>query len=107
MLLALVSNMDQMVQMLIAVSLIALFAVATRSHQSAWIAAAHERDRVLAAFRDGHIDCAAVEVRGLPDHVQGAYVFRNGFNEAVRRITPPAQAPCSLRWDGERFTVTR
>ena len=109
MLLALVSNMDQMVQMLVAISLIALFAVATRSHQSAWIAAAHERDRVLAAFRDGHIDCAAAQVGGLPDHVQGAYVFRNGFNEAVRRITPPAeaQAPCALRWDGERFTVAR
>ena len=107
MLLALIASMDQMVQLLIAISLIALFAVAGRSHQSAWIAAAQERDRVLTAFRDAHIDCVPENVRGLPDHVQGAYVFRNGFADAVRRITPAAHAPCAVRWDGERFSVTR
>jgi hypothetical protein len=107
MLLALIANLDQTVQMLIVISLIALFAVATHSHQSAWIAAAHERDRVLAAFRDARIDCANGEVRGLPDHVQGAYVFRNGFNDAVRRITSSTPATCDLAWDGERFTVVR
>jgi hypothetical protein len=100
----LVSNLDQSVQTLVAIPLIVLFVVATRSHQSAWTAAALERDRVLAAYRAARVDCDPASVRGLPDHVRGAYVFRNGFSEAVSDSSTDRRAQCTLTWDGTRFT---
>jgi hypothetical protein len=89
----------------ILIPVIAVFVIATRTHQSPWVAAALERDRVLEAYRQSDVACTPETVRGLPDHIQGAYVFRNGFLEAVAALTPsggPA-APCELDWDGNRF----
>jgi hypothetical protein len=107
MVLSLVANLDQSVQMLVAISLIALFAVSTRSHQSAWTDAALERDRVLSAYRSAGLDCDPADVRGLPDHVRGAYVFRNGFNEAVRGVAANGTPQCVVTWDCSRFVVGR
>lgn len=105
--LSLVANLDQSVQMLVAVSLIALFSISTRLHQSAWTDAALERDRVVSVYRSGGFDCDPADVHGLPDHVRGAYVFRNGFTEAVRDSATTAAAKCTLTWDGARFVVER
>ena len=44
-----------------------------------------ERDRVLDAYRTSGVQCVPTEIRGLPDHVRGAYVFRNGFTDAIGR----------------------
>ncbi len=90
------------------VSLLTLFAVATRCHQAPWLAAAHERDRVLAAYQQSDLRCPPTQVRGLPDHVGGAYVFRNGFLEAIAGLRPAnaETATCSLTWDGTRFLKT-
>ncbi|HEX6164630.1 MAG TPA: hypothetical protein VFZ31_14765 [Vicinamibacterales bacterium] len=107
MLLALVSNLDQSVQTLVAIPLVALFVVAARSHQSAWTAAAVERDRVLDAFRASDVQCNPVSVRGLPDQVRGAYVFRNGFLEAVHDPSRMQTPACTLTWDGRRFAESR
>jgi hypothetical protein len=92
-------------QVIFIVPLIALFIVATRAHQSAWSDAARERDRVLAAYRSSAISCAPEGARGLPEHVRGAYVFRNGFAEAARMMTPGlSDRSCVAVWDGTRFT---
>jgi hypothetical protein len=82
--------------------IIAIFAMATRAHQSPWSAAALERDRVLEAYRRSEPVCAPDTVAGLPDHVRGAYVFRNGFAEAIGPF-PPSTRVCALEWDGQGF----
>jgi hypothetical protein len=90
------------------VTLLMLFAIATRFHQGPWLAAARERDRVLGAYEQSDLRCLPTRVRGLPDHVGGAYVFRNGFLEAVAALRPAnaEAATCSLAWDGARFLKT-
>ncbi|MBY0494297.1 MAG: hypothetical protein K2Y23_08770 [Cyanobacteria bacterium] len=93
-------------QLIVIAPLIALFLFATSAHQSAWTDAARERDRVLAAYRESGLSCSPEGARGLPDHVRGAYVFRNGFADAVESMAVPAarNAACVLVWDGTRFT---
>jgi hypothetical protein len=82
-----------------------VFGLATRAHQSTWTAAAVERDRVLEAYRNSGLHCSPSEIRGLPDHFHGAYVFRNGFADAIAPVTPIATGNrrCVLVWDGTRF----
>ena len=73
--------------------------------QGRWLEAAATRDQVLRAFVSQAINCDPRLAEGLPDQVGGAYVFRNGFPEAVARLLPARQAwePCVPRWDGVRF----
>lgn len=55
--------------------------------------------------------CAAYAFEDLPDSVEGAYVFRNGFSEALQMRTARARVAaagdvepgCRLRWNGEAF----
>jgi hypothetical protein len=93
-------------RMWVLIPVIAVFVIATRAHQSPWTAAADERKRVLATYRQSEMRCIPEKVRGLPDNVKGAYVFRNGFAEAIAASTPSAEstAPCVLNWDGTRFS---
>jgi hypothetical protein len=91
----------------------AVFAVGVRWHAQPWNAAAGLRDRVLAETRrvqtDHHCDAREIDVRDLPDSVEGAYVFRNGFPEALAMMPagavqpfilepPDARARCQFRW---------
>ena len=73
-----------------------------RSSLTHWSQAGALRDRVLAAAKA--LPCRPVQVDGVPDNVAGAYVFRNGFADAVRldEIEGP---PCHVRWAGERFVI--
>jgi hypothetical protein len=80
-------------------------------HQEPWIAAAAQRESVLAAARetlDG-ADCASISVSGVPDSYMGAFIFRNGFKEALARDdiqTPPIRegdAECAYKWTGSGF----
>jgi hypothetical protein len=54
-----------------------------------------------------------VSLRGLPDHVGGAYVFRNGAAEALAglgiAVRLEASPNCVLAWDAvaQRFVVSR
>jgi hypothetical protein len=76
--------------------------------QQRWIEAAAVRDQVVRAFIDQAITCDPRKVTGLPDHLAGAYVFRNGFGEAIERTLPGRQwAGCEAHWDGSRFVVPR
>jgi hypothetical protein len=59
----------------------------TRAHLRAWNEAAELRDRVLSdvkgVLETGTCAPPGLLVEGLPDSVRGAYVFRNGFPEAL------------------------
>ena len=82
-----------------AIALVLLINIsAVRYHQESWIEAAVERDRVLGAYQT--LPCRPTEVQGLPDHVRGAYVFRNGFKEATTSVASmPPDAECVVRWE--------
>lgn len=90
--------------------LIAVSAAVLLVHQQPWRRAAEVRDRVLAAVAALPAECAMDDVTGLPDHVAGAYVFRNGFPEAAATARPSGGAgaeQCGLRWDDARFVTSR
>jgi hypothetical protein len=94
-------------------------AVGVRLHVKPWVDAAALRDSVLeeASSVLVNTDCALVGFGDLPDSVDGAYVFRNGFREAVaartiRRdvevVATVERAPigCRYEWTGERFALS-
>jgi hypothetical protein len=83
-------------------------------HLEPWQAAAAARDQVLVEVRRAiPADCGSVSLRGLPDHVGGAYVFRNGAAEALAglgiAVRLEASPNCVLAWDAvaQRFVVSR
>ena len=56
--------------------------------------------------------CQSAIFTQLPDSLEGAYVFRNGFWEALSQATdprvglnrlPPISADCQFRWSGTDF----
>lgn len=83
-----------------------------RVHLQPWQDASALRDRVIAAYAAESALCEPLGVSGLPDTNDGAYVFRNGFREAVgladrnEGASDRSRPPCSLEWTGDRFTVT-
>lgn len=87
-------------------------AFGVRLHQQQWRSAAALREVVLTAAARTFpvIDCASMSVVGLPDSQDGAYVFRNGFSDALAKRgidAPPIQeqnAACSFQWNGREFT---
>lgn len=80
--------------------------------QESWRAAAAVRDEVLDSAAEvlGDSRCETVAVAGLPDQVRGAFVFRNGFPEAVRRHVPDVRlvssgASCMFGWTSAGFVL--
>ena len=61
--------------------------IAVRSELGAWQQAAAVRDAVGQEVRVkvAQSNCRSVAVLNAPDSIDGAYVFRNGLNEALRR----------------------
>jgi hypothetical protein len=59
---------------------------ATRAHLRPWVAARHERDRVLLQLISLPLSCRHVAATAATDNVAGAYVFRNGLNEALATL---------------------
>jgi hypothetical protein len=82
-------------------------------HQQAWIAAAERRDDVLNAARVlTDSQCLDVTVTNLPDVRDGAYIFRNGFAEALMQsgVNAPAviaDSACVFEWSGTALVRTR
>jgi len=96
----------------LALAMVGLSVGALRFHMRSWLDAAALRDQVLRsaadALRDG--SCAPEDFLELPDSIDGAYVFRNGFREALfleRGVAavpgPRPDSTCALRWRGDRF----
>jgi hypothetical protein len=98
---------------LLSIGLLLLWTLGVHSHLADWHQASVLRDRVLAASRSvlQTTACAAVRFDNLPDSVGGAYVFRNGFDEALQRSGPhqvraavgAGDPACTVRWDGVAF----
>jgi hypothetical protein len=100
---------------IVLILIVGFSAIGVRRHQSAWLEAAAIRNAVLGAASDtlSTANCDSVAVKELPDSHNGAYVFRNGFAEALRAHgipTPPLaseSAACSYAWTGAQFTRER
>jgi hypothetical protein len=82
--------------------------IAVERELGIWHRAAVLRDRVLA---EAHLSivrgrCAAARFADVPDSVDGAYVFRNGFVEALGSSAEQAtrvQPDCFFKWSGDSF----
>jgi hypothetical protein len=62
------------------------WSLGVRQHLGVWREAAELRDETLASARSALLTHAGRPiVQNVPDSVRGAYVFRNGFREAVAR----------------------
>jgi hypothetical protein len=83
-------------------------AVGVRAHQRFWRDAAASRDTLIdTARRDGRLrTCREIAIVGLPDTVDGAYVFRNGADIAFANVgltlSRTASPSCTFEWDRER-----
>lgn len=83
-------------------------ALALRMQLEPWQEAGRVRDRILAEYESFGPPCVPTHVTGLPDHVAGAYVFRNGFLQATGSAatrSPEAQKRCAIAWTQSGFVV--
>lgn len=88
------------------VLVLAAHAVALRMHVVHWREAADLRDATLQSALQvmAARGCGPASAFTVTDSWRGAFVFRNGFPEALQRLGPPAEGrPCRLRWEGGRF----
>jgi hypothetical protein len=64
----------------------ALAATAARAHLEPWIAARRERHRILLQLISLPLSCRQAAATPATDNLSGAYVFRNGLNEALAAL---------------------
>lgn len=92
--------------------LVLLSLTGLRAHLDNWQTAAQLRDRVLTSAIESirGTPCVAVHFTNVPDSIGGAYVFRNGFAEALsetgygsRVAAAAGPRECTLSWDGSSF----
>jgi len=93
-----------------------IFAASVQREIGVWQQAADLRDRVLADARAAleRDRCVQPVFISVPDSVAGAYVFRNGFPEALglRPGSEPGSGPapgsdCTFTWTADRFARSR
>ncbi len=65
---------------------IACAAAAEHAHFAPWREARRTRDRALYQMGSIPATCARVYIAGVPDHVAGAYVLRNGLTQALASV---------------------
>lgn len=84
-----------------------LWCLAGYQQALAWQHASVARDDVLTGVAALPMDdCAGVDLIGVPDNIRGAYVFRNGLEDALKRRGPgPVLRPdgCQFVWTGSGF----
>jgi hypothetical protein len=101
---------DYVTQNTLALACVAGAAIVTSSltleHElSVWRRAADLRDHVLNEAHGSILNgrCAVAHFSDVPDSVDGAYVFRNGFREALGLRGDEASPECNFTWNGGRF----
>jgi len=82
---------------------------ATRMHQRPWLQATTTVQHIISAARNIGSTCASAEAIDLPDNVDGAYIFRNGFGQAFAMSSPhtPGGEHCRILWNGQGFQLLR
>jgi hypothetical protein len=86
---------------------VGIWTISTYGHVLVWQQASMVRDQVLASAQTLPLEnCAATEFVGVPDNFSGAYVFRNGFHDALKRrghdfVAGPGG--CRFVWTGTSF----
>ena len=75
--------------------------VAVTMHFEPWREARRVRDGVLLTLSTVPPSCVRVHARNVPDHVRGAYVFRNGLTEAAASIGRPYEFVRETQADNE------
>jgi hypothetical protein len=89
------------------VALVVTGAIGLWLHQQPWQRAAGARNEVEAAAHHDVLmaSCPLVQLAGLPDSVEGAYIFRNGVTEAFARdihlnaVVARSGGLCAFQWN--------
>ena len=97
--------------MLLVAGIVCYGVVGSIRHQAPWSAAAATRDAVLVEAQRAMAEqrCGAASFADIPDSVEGAYVFRNGFAEAAQlagiHVVAGDDAPagCAFTWRDGSF----
>jgi hypothetical protein len=88
----------------------ATWMIAWPTHLATWRDAAALRDVVLndaQQFVSEH-RCSALQVRGEPDNVRGAYVFRTGVTDALQKLPYQVNGvSCVATWASGRWVATQ
>jgi hypothetical protein len=90
-------------------AIVLVFVVSVQRELGVWQRAADLRDRVVtqAGAAMTEAGCLSPSFANLPDSVDGAYVFRNGFSEALGLPPPDARPGCAFAWTGDQFVPTK
>jgi hypothetical protein len=90
-------------------SLLGVYGVRLKSERDVWMEAAGIRDALLAqAFEVVRTTpCRTLTVLDPPDSIRGAFVFREGLEDALDSLPKnPAGVPCTFRWSGSALVTT-
>lgn len=104
------ARVTQLVPGAIILLFITMWAFSVRGHLRSWELAGALRDRVLVEASDAHRreSCNEAEFLEVPDAIEGAYVFRNGFRQALDgRLNPAGSAVCRFIWTDDGFLRIR
>jgi hypothetical protein len=88
---------------------VCVFALSVQRELGVWQRAADLRDQVLRQARAAMngAQCSNPSFSNVPDSVDGAYVFRNGFPQALALSASEAGSGCTFRWSDGRFVQSR
>jgi hypothetical protein len=100
---------DTRVYGLVIAGCVFVFALSVQRELGVWQRAADLRDQVLSQARAAMNDarCSNPSFSNVPDSVDGAYVFRNGFPQALGLSASDGEPGCALRWTDGRFVLSR
>ena len=107
--------LGRMLSLVAVAALAAAGVIGVAHHLQPWKEAAEVRGRIEHALQSNETiqRCQSLTLAGLPDTVRGAYVFRNGAHEAVRRLSgqkliDTPEDGCTFEWREDlRTFVTR
>jgi len=91
-------------------AIVLVFVVSVQREIGMWERAATLRDHVLAEARTAKGTCLEATFASVPDSVEGAYVFRNGFREALgagAAASDSVSPECRFTWTGGSFAPSR
>jgi hypothetical protein len=94
---------------LVIVGCVLVCVVSVQHELDVWQRAARLRDQVLTQGRAvmNNAGCSNPSFANVPDSVDGAYVFRNGFPQALGLSVPDSRPGCAFTWTDGTFVSLR